>query len=71
MVLVVLMNYSHATPKCMHILRMARERAYGGQGQQMLVRQEQPKTILGSQPPPIGATSTRYVELDYPIETIL
>ena len=41
-------NYSHATPKCMRILRMPREREYGGQGQQMPARQEQPKPALGS-----------------------
>ena len=40
----------------MHILRMAREREYGEQGQQMPMRQEQPKLVLGSQPPTLGAT---------------
>ena len=48
---------------------MAREREYGGQGQQMSIRQEQPKPILGSQPLPLGATAIKYMELEYPVET--
>ena len=48
------------------MLRMVRERKYKGQGQQMSVRQEQPKPILGSQPPPPRATSVKYI---YPVET--
>ena len=37
----------------------------------MPMRQEQPKPILGSQPPPLGATSINYMEPNYPVETIL
>ena len=61
-------NYSHATPKCMRILRMPREREYGGQGQQMPARQEQPKPLFGSQPPPLEATLVKYMKPNYPIE---
>ena len=35
----------------------------------MPVRQEQPKPVLGSQPPPPGATSIKYVEPDYSVDT--
>ena len=35
----------------------------------MTRRKEQPKPILGSQPPPLGSTLIKYMEPKYPIET--
>ena len=37
----------------------------------MPIRQEQPKLVLGSEAPPPRATSIKYMELDYPVETNL
>ena len=34
----------------------------------MPIRQEQPKPVLGSQPPPSRATSIKYMEPNYPVE---
>ena len=62
-------NFTHATPECVHLQQMAREREYVGQGQQMSIRQEQPKPVLGSQPPPLGATALKYMEPEYLVET--
>ena len=45
-------NYTHVTRECVHIMRMAKERDYGGQALQLPLRQEQAKPVLGSQPPP-------------------
>ena len=68
-------NYTHITKDCNHLARIQREQQYNrnqsyraqeGGGERALVPVyptgvEQPRPVLGNQPPPLGTTPLRYV----------
>ena len=59
-------NYTHVTRKCVHTLRMDKEREYEGQASQISPRHKQAKPILGGlEPPPPGVMSVKYGEPNF------